>query len=173
LAAANGLTDDDVQMEVVSYGQIDVLTEGKVEAAVVYANNEPVQLTHRGYEFVEFAVSDYAPLVSNGIITNEKSLQENPELVRAFARAFLKGLADTLADPDAAFDICRKYVEGLDENAAAQRAVLDASLVYWQGDPLGASELGAWQKTAAVMLDAGLLTTAVDAEQAFTNAYLP
>jgi len=138
LAAASGLTDEDVQLEV-----------------------------------VQFAVADYATLVSNGIITNEKTLQENPKLVRAFARAFLNGLEDTLADPDAAFDICRKYVEGLNENEAVQRAVLEASLEYWQGDPLGASNSAAWQATADVMLDAGLLSTAVDAEKAFTNDYLP
>jgi NitT/TauT family transport system substrate-binding protein len=173
LAAANGMTDQDVTLETIGYTQLANLTEERVDAAVVYANNEPVQLEQQGYAFVQFPVADYATLVSNGIITNEKTIQENPELARAFARAFLKGLEDTLADPDAAFDICRKYVEGLDENEAVQRAVLEASLEYWRGDPLGASDPDAWQKTADVMLDAGLLSTAVDAEEAFTNDYLP
>jgi NitT/TauT family transport system substrate-binding protein len=172
LAAANGMADQDVTLETIGYTQLANLTEGRVDAVVVYANNEPVQLEQMGYGFVEFSVADYATLVSNGIITNEKTLEENPELARAFARAFLKGLEDALADPDAAFDICRKYVEGLDENEAVQRAVLEASLEYWQGDPLGASDPDAWQKTADVMLDAGLLSTAVDAEQAFTNDFL-
>jgi NitT/TauT family transport system substrate-binding protein len=173
LAEAAGLQEGDVTLEPIGYTQLANLTEGRVDAAVVYANNEPVQLEQMGYGFVQFSVADYATLVSNGIITNEKTLQENPELARAFARAFLKGLADTLADPDAAFDICRKYVEGLDENEAAQRAVVEASLQYWRGDPLGASDPGAWQATADVMLDAGLLSTAVDAGQAFTNDCLP
>jgi NitT/TauT family transport system substrate-binding protein len=173
LGAANGLTDEDVQLEVIGYGQIALLTEGTVEAAVVYANNEPIQLAQNGYELVEFPVTDYATLVSNGIITNEKTLEENPELVKKFARAFLKGLEDALADSDAAFDICKKYVEGLDENEAAQRAVLEASLEFWRGDPLGAYDLAAWQMTADVMLGAGLLSSDVDVEQAFTNDYLP
>ena len=173
LGAANGLTDEDVQLEVIGYGQIALLTEGTVEAAVVYANNEPIQLAQNGYELVEFPVTDYATLVSNGIITNEKTLEENPELVKKFARAFLKGLEDALADPDAAFDTCKKYVEGLDENEAAQRAVLEASLEFWRGDPLGAYDLAAWQMTADVMLGAGLLSSDVDVEQAFTNDYLP
>jgi NitT/TauT family transport system substrate-binding protein len=172
-AAANGMTDDDVMLDPIGYTQLENLTEERVDAAVVYANNEPVQLDHRGYGFVQFFVADYATLVSNGIITNEEMLRENPDLVQAFARAFLKGLEDTLADPDAAFDICREYVEGLDENEATQRAVLEASLQYWRGDPLGASDPEAWQMTADVMLDAGLLSTAVDAEQAFTNDLLP
>jgi NitT/TauT family transport system substrate-binding protein len=173
LAEAVELEEDDVTLEPIGYTQLANLTEGRVDAAVVYANNEPVQLEQMDYGFVQFSVADHATLVSNGIITNEKTLQENPELARAFARAFLKGLEDTLADPDAAFDICRKYVEGLDENEATQRAVLEASLQYWRGDPLGASDPEAWQATADVMLDAGLLSTAVDAERAFTNDYLP
>jgi NitT/TauT family transport system substrate-binding protein len=173
LAEAIGLEEGDVTLEPIGYTQLANLTEGRVDAAVVYANNEPVQLAQMDYEFVQFSVADHATLVSNGVITNEKTLREDPGLARAFARAFLKGLADTLADPDAAFDICRKYVEGLDENEAVQRAVLEASIEYWQGDSLGASDPVAWQATANVMLDAGLLSTAVDTEQAFTNSFLP
>jgi len=173
LAAATGLVEEDVQLEVIGYAALENLTVGRVEAAVVYANNEPVQLGQRGYDYVLIPVADYAPLVSNGVITNEEMLHENPELVRAFARAFLKGLADTLADPDAAFEICKKYVEGLEENDDVQRAVLDATLLYWQGDPLGASDPAAWQRTVEVMSEIGLLAGPVAAESAFTNDYLP
>jgi len=173
LAAAAGLEERDAQLEIIGYTQLANLTEGRVDAAVVYANNEPVQLDQMDYDFVQFSVADYATLVSNGLITNEETLQENPELVRAFARAFLRGLEDTLDDPDAAFKICKKYVEGLDENEAVQRAVLEVSLLYWRGSPLGESDLAAWQETAQVMLEAGLLSESVEAEQAFTNDYLP
>jgi len=173
LGAAVGLEDDDVQLEVIGYSQLQNLDQGKVEAAVVYANNEPVQLEQMGYDFVQFSVADYAALISNGLITNEKTLQERPELVRAFTRAFLHGLTDTLADPDAAFEICRKYVEGLDENETVQRAVMEASMSYWRGNPMGESDSAVWQKTADVMLEAGLLSQPVEVESAFTNEYLP
>ena len=173
LAAATGLEEGDAQLEVIGYTQLANLTEGRVDAAVVYANNEPVQLEHMGYDFALISVADYATLVSNGLITNEDTLRERPELVRAFIRAFERGLSDTLIDPDAAFETCRKYVEGLDENERVQRAVLEASLAYWRGSPLGESDPAAWQETADVMLDAELLAGAVEAEQAFTNDYLP
>ena len=55
-------------------------------------------------------VSDYIDLPSNGIITNDKTIKEQPELVQALVTATLHGLADTLADPDAAFDISLKAV---------------------------------------------------------------
>jgi NitT/TauT family transport system substrate-binding protein len=173
LATAAGLEDGDAQLEVIGYTQLANLTEGRVAAAVVYANNEPVQLEQMGVDFVQFSVADYATMVSNGLITNEETMQENPELIRAFVRAFGRGVEDTLIDPDAAFEICKEYVEGLEENEAAQRAVLEASLVYWRGSPVGESDLAAWQKTAVVMLDADLLSEAVDVGQAFSNDFLP
>lgn len=171
LASRFGLSD--TQLEVIGYGALAKLAEKQVEASVVYANNEPIQLAQAGYKYTLIPVADYATLVSNGLITNERTLQEKPDLVRAFARAFLKGLEDTLADPDAAFEICKRYVEGLEANEAAQRAVLQASLAYWQGQPLGASDPAAWQATAQAMLEAGLLPAPVDATRAFTNDYLP
>jgi NitT/TauT family transport system substrate-binding protein len=173
LASAFDMEDDDVQLEVIGYTALANLSEGRVEASVVYANNEPVQLTHAGYDIVLIPVADYATLVSNGLITSEETLQQQPELVRAFSRAFLHGLADTLADPDAAFEVCRQYVEGLDEVEDVQREVLEATLTYWQGEPLGRSDLAAWQETARVMLEAGLLAEPQPAEQAFTNDFLP
>jgi NitT/TauT family transport system substrate-binding protein len=173
LTAATGLTDEDVQLEVIGYAALENLTVGRVEAAVIYANNEPVQLGQRGYDYTLIPVADYAPLVSNGLIANEETLEEDPEMVRAFIRAFLRGLEDTLDDPDAAFEICKKYVEGLDENEDVQRAVLEATLLYWEGEPPGQSDLATWERTAQVMLDAELLPEAVDAEAAFTNDYLP
>jgi len=173
LATAVGLKDTDVQLEVIGYTALANLTEKRVDAAVIYANNEPVQLQQMGYETVLMPVADYATLVSNGLITNEQTLNERPELVRAFARAFLKGLADALDDPDGAFDVCRKYVEGLDENEAVQRAVLEATILYWQGTPPGWSDATAWQTTEQVMREAGLLQQPVDVSRAFTNDYLP
>jgi NitT/TauT family transport system substrate-binding protein len=168
-----GIGDDDVQLEIIGYTQVASLIEGLVDAAVVYANNEPIQLAQRGYGVVSFAVADYAGLVSNGIITNEETVQDDPELIQAFVRAFVRGLSDTLADPDAAFDICRDYVEGLDANEGIQRAVFDATLEYWRGDPLCESDLPAWEETAATMVEAGLLSTEVDVEECFSNAFLP
>lgn len=173
LTSATELEEESVDLEVIGYAALENLTVGRVEAAVVYANNEPVQLNQRGYETNLISVADYAPLVSNGVITSEEILQGQPELVRAFARAFLQGLEDTLNDPDAAFEICKEYVEGLEENEAVQRAVLEASLDYWRGDPPGRSNPAAWRNTVEVMENIELLESNVDPERAFTNAFLP
>lgn len=173
LASEYGIEEDDVELEVVGYTQLANLTEGRVDAAVVYANNEPVQLKQAGRDFIQFLVAEEVSLVSNGIIANETVLEERPELARAFVRAFLKGLRDTLEDPEGAFEICRQYVEGLEENEDVQRAVLGATIPYWRGEQLGESELQAWRNTTEVMRSAELLQESIDLEKAFTNEFLP
>lgn len=173
LLAAAGLKEEDVSLEVIGYTQVASLVEKRVDAAVVYANNEPVQLTQAGYRVVVIPVADYATLASNGLITSEKMLRERPQEVRRFVRAFLRGLEDTLKDPNAAFEACRKYVEGLDQNEAVQRTVLEATLPLWQGKPLGWSDPAAWEATVKAMQEAGLLSGPVEVEKAFTNEFLP
>lgn len=172
LLNAAGLDPSEVELQTIGYSQVPSLSEGRVEAAVVYANNEPVVLAQEGMSVNVIAVADYADIVANGLIASEEVIAERPELVRGFVRAFLHGIADTLADPDAAFEISTRYVEGLADNATLGRAVLEATLPYWQADRLGYSEAATWEQSQQVMRDAGLLDETVPVEALFTNEFL-
>lgn len=100
LLSATGLQPGDVDGQDIGFNQIESLLSDQSEAVVGYANNEPVQLAGRGEQINVIQVSDYIDMVANGIITNETTLAENPEMVERFVGAALRGLADTLADPD-------------------------------------------------------------------------
>jgi NitT/TauT family transport system substrate-binding protein len=172
LLNAAGLDASQVQLETIGYSQVPSLTEGRVEAAVVYANNEPVLLAQEGLATNVIAVADYADIVANGLISSDKMISEQPELVSGFVRAFMRGLSDTLADPDAAFDISTQYVEGLAEKAEFGKAVLHATLPYWKAEQLGYSEAATWEKSQQVMVDAGLLDETSQVNTLFTNEFL-
>ncbi len=173
LLKAGGLTENDVDIQEIGYAQLAALTSGTVDAVVVYANNEPVVLTQRGIAHETLFVKDYANMVSNAVVTSDVMLRDNPEQVQAFVNAFLRGLADVLADPDAAFEISYKYVEGLEENAEAQRAVLEATLEFWRAEQLGSFDPQAWAEAQQVMLEAGLIEEVVPVESLFTNQFIP
>jgi NitT/TauT family transport system substrate-binding protein len=173
ILAANGLEESDVKLEVTGFNQVEALLADQVDAVVVYTNNEPIQLKARGIEVNEFRVVDYVHLSSNGIVTNEVTIQENPELVRRMSRAVSRGIADTLADPDDAFEICKKYVEGLaqaDQNI--QKEVLAASIVFWENDVLGETDRDAWENMQDVLLEMDLIPEALDLDKAFSNDFL-
>ena len=141
---------------------------------VGYSANEPIQLRARGIAVTEIRVADYAQLAANGLLASEKVIGENPELVRAFVGAFLKGLKDTLANPDEAFTLSEKYIPNFSElNAAVQKEVLTTSIEQWQTERLGYSDPQAWENMQNVLLDMGLLTEKLDLNKAFTNEFIP
>ncbi len=174
LLSAGGLKESDVTLDSIGYNQVESLVSGQDQAVVVYTNNEPIQLRSQGYQIDEIQVKDYSHLVSNGLITNEMTENQNPDLIRRMNQAFIKGIADTIADPEAAYQICLKYVQGLDKaDQAVQKQVLLTSVEFWKTPQLGYSDPAAWQNTEQVLLDIGFLTQPLDVSQVFSNAYLP
>ena len=174
LLSAAGLKESDVTLDSIGFNQVETLVSDKEQAVVVYSNNEPIQLRLMGYQIDEIRVKDYAHLVSNGLITNETTIAQNPDLIRRMDQAILKGIADTIANPDEAYQTCLKYVDGLSQaDQAVQNQVLLTSIDFWKADRLGYSDPTAWQNTEQVLLDMGFLTTSLDVTQAFSNDYLP
>ena len=142
LLTANEMTEEDVQLEVIGYIAPDAICTGYVEASVIYVNNEPLQIQQRanagncgdvtGVSVIR--VADYVDIVSNGLITNEETIANNPELIQAMITAFDNGLRDVINNPAAAYLISLEYVENLpadedfyaalEEAAAAQTEFL-------------------------------------------------
>lgn len=170
LLAAEGMTLDDVDANDIGFNQVESLLTDQSEAVVGYVNNEPLQLEAQGVAVNVIPVGDYTNLVANGIISNEETIANNPQLIEGFARALLRGVADVLADPDEAFAISKQYVEGLDDG---RRQVLEASLPLWEAETPGVTEATSWEETQQVLLDLGFLDTPLDdLDQAYTNEFV-
>ncbi|MDE0609540.1 MAG: ABC transporter substrate-binding protein [Anaerolineaceae bacterium] len=121
LMNAAGMTEQDFELETVGFNVPELVCLGLIDAAVVYLNNEPLQIDDRisardcgdlrGYRV--FPVTPVADLVSNVIVTNETTIDAAPELVKAFVKAFDRGLQVAIANPAAAMLASSPYVEGL------------------------------------------------------------
>jgi NitT/TauT family transport system substrate-binding protein len=177
LLDAVGVAETDVELISIGYAQVAALSEGQVDAAICYAMNEPVQMEAAGQSLDVIYVADYANLISNGLITNEQAIRENPELVQGVIRAALRGLAFTLDAPDKAFDISLKYVPeaaGDAETEAVNRAILDRSVEFWAagGRELGRSDEIEWQAAQRIMEEMGLIDSAADVTTMFTNEFI-
>jgi NitT/TauT family transport system substrate-binding protein len=174
LLHAGGLSESDVKLDSISYTQVEALATGRDQAVSVYTNNEPVQLRAQGYELTELRLADTIQLASNGLITNEKTIAQNPDLVRRMVKAFLRGLADTIADPAGAYETSKSYVENLAQlEATVQKEKLATSIELWKADRLGFSQPQAWESMQTVLLDMGLLTRPLDVSKAYRNDFLP
>jgi NitT/TauT family transport system substrate-binding protein len=169
-----GLSDTDVMLDSIGFNQVEALATDQEQAVSVYAANEPVQLRAQGYELNEIRVADHVQLASNGLITNERTIEESPDLVRRMVQALLQGLGDTIADPDEAYELSKAHVPNLAEaDEAVQKEVLSRSLDLWRAERLGFSDAQAWQNMQDTLLKMGLLESELDLDKAFTNEFVP
>src|SRR5205809_5143718 len=138
------LTPGDVHIQSIGFTQVAALIGHHVDAVVGYSNNEPLQLQKQGFAVRTFAVSDYQPLVSNGIVTTEDTLAHQHAMVQNFVQATLKGLQEVIANPTEAVQISKSYVPGMDANKAMSE--LQATIPIWQGNGrLGYNDSATWQ----------------------------
>ncbi len=169
-----GLSAKDVTLDSIGYNQVAALVAGQDDAVIVYTANEPAQLHNQGIEYVLFKTSDAVDLVANGLITNEDTLKNNPELVKQMIRATLRGIEYTVNHPDESFEISKNYVPTLaSADQKTQKQVLLNSIEMFKTDHYGFSKPEAWQNMQNILLKMGLLSQPLDLSQAFTNEYLP
>lgn len=172
----SGMKDSDLKLESVGYAQSELLVTDRIDAAVVYTINEPVQLKHLGYETVLFSAADMTKMVGNGMITNEAMIAENPDLVGRMVRAFVKSIRWTSENPEEAYEICKLYVDGLAdaEDPELQMKVLLATVDYFDDGPLGFgfSDPEAWENMVAVLKNMGMISGSMDVSKVYTNDFV-
>ncbi len=175
LLYASKLDASQVRLQSIGFTQAAAVRQGQVDAAMDYIVNGPVQLRLAGEDVTVIPVSDFIDLPSNGIITNDVTIQAHPELVQALVTAMLRGLSDTLNEPDRAFEASLRAVpEAGGDQAAVSRAIFDESLKLWQADAaeLGRSDPAAWQTAAVFMKQMGLIQAAVNPDDLYTNRFV-
>ena len=154
LLEAAGLEESDVTLDAIGFNQVEALAAGQEDAGVIYIANEPVQLESQGYDITVLPVSDAMELVGNGLITNETQIKQDPELVNKMVAATMKGIADTMKNPQEAYEISKKYVEGLDTaDRDVQLKILETSIgLYGNIEDLGVSRRSAWENMQEILL---------------------
>ncbi len=106
---ANGIDASKVTIENVGFPVREpMLAAGQVDAITGFSFSSYINLKDRGVpvdDIVVLLMADYGVnLYGNAIIVNPKFAAEKPEAVKAFLRAFVKGLKDTVKDPSVAVD---------------------------------------------------------------------
>lgn len=174
LLEAGDLTESDVTLDSIGYSQVEALTAGQEQAVVTYVANEPVQLAAQGYDTRTLRVADYMELVGNGLITNEQTIKENPELVRGMISALMKGIQFTVEHQEEAYTICGKYVETLaSADQDIQKQVLESSIELWKTDQYGMTDPQAWENMQNLLIDMQLLTKPLDLTAAYNQTLIP
>ena len=174
---AAGVTASDFKTEVVGFdARPAALTQKRVDAVMTW-DTELATWKAKGIDLKFFPGVDYLDYVGNGIATSESIIKNNPDLVRRFLRATVKGMTFAQANPEATVAIVKKrYPEAVSDQASAL-AVLDAAVKrthsqYTTDHGLGWQRPEPWQKQQADMLQLKLLDKPTDVPSMITNQFI-
>lgn len=107
------------------------------------------------------------------IITNEKLIETNPDLVKKFLRAATKGYESAIENPEQSVEYLLKHAPETDRDIALASQKYLAGEYKKDADRWGEMKLEIWDTFGNWMNDNGILENKLDAKEAFTNEYLP
>ena len=175
----NDLTEDDVELvNLAPTSLAQSLLQGQVDAILGSIDTYEVQLKQQGATdlFTSMFADNGVATVSTSIFAHEDYLEENPDEVKAFVRASLKGWEFAADDPAAAVD----DLDALWGQKASQtsleelEAAFDGNLLCAGGAKyVGRAEPEQWQTTQDLLSSVGLLPEGIDPTDDYTYDYLP
>ncbi|MEU7956712.1 ABC transporter substrate-binding protein [Micromonospora humida] len=114
-------------------------------------------------------------LYGNALITSSKMAKENPEKVKKFTAALLKGLEYALANPQEAATILKKNVDATNPAAAAAELQLMAGYVRSSnsGTAIGTLDSDRVAKSIAILQGAGALKSNITPDQIINFDLVP
>ncbi len=120
--------------------------------------------------------SDYLQdLYGNVLITSTKYAQENPEKVKKFTGALLRGLEDAITNPDEAGNLLKKNVPTANPQSAAAELTLMAPFVRSEasGVPVGALDSQRVARSIAILQGSGQIQAGLTPEQIISFKLVP
>jgi NitT/TauT family transport system substrate-binding protein len=122
----NGVDDSKVKIENVGFPVREpMLADGKVDAITGFSFSSYFNLLTKGIPAGDIKVmlmSDHGiVLYGNAIMVNPDFAKQNPKVVAGFVRATIKGIIDTIKDPDGAIKSVMKRNETADEKIELAR----------------------------------------------------
>ena len=157
---------------------MESLLSERVDASVVFINNEVVVLRDMGKEINVIEAYPITPMVSAAIITGDRLIEKNPDLVRRFVRAVTMASRYALTAQDEAIDLLKGYIPTLtDKNLDINKKVLKESMKLWVDTDIEKYGLGYttrddWEDSVDTLYDLGLIKDKVNTDDCFTNRFI-
>lgn len=173
----NNIDESEVIIRSIGYTQAASLSEDRVDAAVVYVNNSPIQLKRAKKEFNMIHINDYISLVSVGIITNDSLIEKNSAIVRKFSKAFQKAIEFVEQNPGQALNVSYKFIEGGADVDTTQLQVLEESIKLYENEftekyGSGYSNKRQWRNTQDIIYEMKLINKKQEIDEYFTNEFI-
>lgn len=156
-----GLTDA-VTEQRIGYTQISSLLNDRVDAAVTFYNNEPIQLRLRGHDIVEWEVREFSEIVGASIITSDAILEERGDVIERFVRAMRTSVEYTVENQQEAVELSLPYLGDVEESQIEfiSRSLAATSELFRPGAPdreYGSFDRGRYRSSIRTLERLGLI----------------
>jgi NitT/TauT family transport system substrate-binding protein len=158
-----------------------MLARGEVDAITGFSFTSLLNLEARGVKTDDIVVMPYAQhgvkLYGNVIIASPKLIKDNPQAVKSFLLAFVRGAKEVMASPDASIDYvkARDGIINVDLEKRRLRMAIDAVVASpdARSEGFGVVVPGRLSLMASQVSDAFGTKTRVDPAAVWTDAFLP
>lgn len=144
--------------------RLDDLVENKVQGMACYSTDQPFFLKQRGIDYRVFNPrAGGIDFYGDNLFTTEKQIQENPERVKKFLDASLRGWKYAMSHQEEMADlILAKYPQKHSRDHLLFEAAETVKLVHPELIELGYINPGRWESIAKTYADLGFLKKNVD-----------
>jgi len=172
----NDLDPSTITEIAVGFGEEPLLI-GEVDLSPVYTSRAKAT-TEKIEPLVYFEFKDYPELDTYGDlwIVNTEFADKHPDLVEGFLRAFYKGMAVMLKDPQRAADAILAQKPESDAEALLIESTVELDYLVSEETRehgLGYASEEKWARSVSLNLDGGFIEKEVPLKDIFTNEYLP
>lgn len=178
----NGIDESKVKIENVGFPVREpMLAEGKVDAITGFSFSMYFNLLQKGLkpdEIKMILMADHGlVLYGNAIMVNPDFAKANPKVVASFVRATIKGVLDTIKDPDSAIKSVMKRNETGDEKielARLKMSLRDNFVTPWvKQNGFGGVDMARLEKSIEQIAVTYVFKNRPKAADIFTSEYLP
>ena len=167
-------------LEIVNTGFSDplaLLDEAQTDLAWIFYGWQGIQAEYEGIDLQIVMMEDWFDCIPDYytpvFIASEETIQERPQIVRAFLEAIARGYQYTIENPDQAARILLDAVPELNEELVRRSQSWLSPRYQADASQWGEQDIQVWQAYSAWMVENGILAESFLAEDAFTNDYLP
>ncbi len=166
------------KVKFVNMGEADYFTAVKrdIDFAWIFYAWTGIEAELRGEPLDMQYVKDYSEQLdyyTPVIVTNEKTISDDPELVKAFMRATSKGYRYAIEHPEESAEMLLKAVPDLDKDLVVASQKWLSPKYQEDAARWGEQKKEVWQNYSDWMQKFGLLEKPLDTDKAFTNEFLP
>lgn len=181
LLAANDMEASDVNELTVTPPYESYLLTGQVDAVICYIDAEVPELEAKaggpGSLSILLGSENGYEVYGSGMFTSQKLIDEDPDLVQRFTRAYLKSFQWVIDNPEEASKIVAASSPELSGKDGVFLEQLQADIDHtFESDltkqhGLGAMTADTWQQTIDILSKQGVIEQAPDAESVFDSSF--